>query len=366
MIKLVAFGDFASSNPSQINIDTKIKNLIKSADVAVCNFEAPIDGPWERIPKSGPSLKQSSDSPAFLENLGFNMVLIANNHIMDYGDVGCFATIQSFNKAQLVGAGNPKEAYSLKIFQKDTTKVGVLSFCQYEFGMCETKDSSSSCGVAWINSLDVRDIIVESKNQVDYLLIFPHAGLEDIDAPLPEWRDLYRHMILWGADAIIGNHTHCPQGIEYFNSKPICYSLGNFYFDLIEGDGHWNDGICVELLLDDSIKVNVINFKRSGRFIKLDISDSVKAHNKWLQTLIEDTNVYNKYLDKVSVSLFPLYKYTILRGLGGVSIYHKLSYIIRLIVLMFLNKINYYHLINNFRCESHRWIIQRYLSNKVS
>lgn len=33
-----------------------------------------------------------------------------------------------------------------------------------------------------------------------------------------------------GADAVVGGHTHCPQGYETYNGKPIIYSMGNFYF----------------------------------------------------------------------------------------------------------------------------------------
>ena len=34
-----------------------------------------------------------------------------------------------------------------------------------------------------------------------------------------------------GADAVIGAHPHILQGIEYYEGKPIIYSLGNFWFD---------------------------------------------------------------------------------------------------------------------------------------
>ena len=33
-----------------------------------------------------------------------------------------------------------------------------------------------------------------------------------------------------GADAVIAGHTHCPQGYETYNGKPIIYSMGNFLF----------------------------------------------------------------------------------------------------------------------------------------
>ena len=38
-------------------------------------------------------------------------------------------------------------------------------------------------------------------------------------------------MIDAGADAVIGAHPHILQGIEYYEGKPILYSLGNFWFD---------------------------------------------------------------------------------------------------------------------------------------
>ncbi len=38
-----------------------------------------------------------------------------------------------------------------------------------------------------------------------------------------------------GADAIIGTHAHCLQGIEFYEGKPILYNLGNFWFDGFKG-----------------------------------------------------------------------------------------------------------------------------------
>ena len=35
---------------------------------------------------------------------------------------------------------------------------------------------------------------------------------------------------------VIGAHPHVLQGIEYYNGKPILYSLGNFWFDSYDID----------------------------------------------------------------------------------------------------------------------------------
>ena len=34
-----------------------------------------------------------------------------------------------------------------------------------------------------------------------------------------------------GADVIVGAHTHCLQGMEFYKNKPIIYSVGNFWFN---------------------------------------------------------------------------------------------------------------------------------------
>ena len=39
-----------------------------------------------------------------------------------------------------------------------------------------------------------------------------------------------RQYIDAGADLVIGSHPHVLQGIEYYQGKPIVYSLGNFVF----------------------------------------------------------------------------------------------------------------------------------------
>ena len=40
-----------------------------------------------------------------------------------------------------------------------------------------------------------------------------------------------------GADAIIGGHTHCLQGMTYIGDVPVIYSLGNFWFGSTPTDG---------------------------------------------------------------------------------------------------------------------------------
>ena len=61
-------------------------------------------------------------------------------------------------------------------------------------------------------------------------MVYVHWGIERSTQPEEYQRTLARQYIDAGADAVIGAHPHVLQGIEYYQGKPIFYSLGNFIF----------------------------------------------------------------------------------------------------------------------------------------
>jgi poly-gamma-glutamate synthesis protein (capsule biosynthesis protein) len=48
--------------------------------------------------------------------------------------------------------------------------------------------------------------------------------------PQPADRKLAGELIDEGVDAVVGMHSHVPQGVEWHKEKPILYGLGNFWF----------------------------------------------------------------------------------------------------------------------------------------
>ena len=71
----------------------------------------------------------------------------------------------------------------------------------------------------------------EAKENADYVIAVVHWGTEHTTVLEEVQRSTARDFIDAGADIIIGGHSHCLQGIEYYEDKPIFYSLGNFWFD---------------------------------------------------------------------------------------------------------------------------------------
>lgn len=194
-IKILFCGDFVAHNSDKIIVSPDLLLLFKTSDINCCNFEAPVESNGEPIAKSGSVLFQSRNSPEFLEKTGFNLVQLANNHIFDYGHSGYEETVTLFKSSLLVGARNLAEAYKIKTITLKGKTIGFLALTHYEFGVLGREAKSNEYGTAWINHPIVNTLIIDAKKQLDYLFILPHAGIEMIDAPLPEWRSRYKEFI---------------------------------------------------------------------------------------------------------------------------------------------------------------------------
>ena len=78
-------------------------------------------------------------------------------------------------------------------------------------------------------------------------------------------------MIDAGADAVIGMHSHCLQPVEYYNGKPIFYSLGNFIFNQTIKSG---GGGAVQFTIDenDAISYRIVPISASNAVTSIDES----------------------------------------------------------------------------------------------
>lgn len=369
MIRINFFGDIVAPSVNDVRLSDKLSMAIADADFNVINLEAPCLPPQSlsSTNKSGPVLYQDSNTPSWIESHGFNIVSLANNHIMDYGKAGLVDTMVKFKTAWTIGAGNWNSAYQPLIVEKGGVKIGFLALAHYEFGMLADKwDDRYSYGVAWINHPAVDKIIVEVKKKVDYLFIYAHAGVEHINQPLPEWRDRYRSLIDLGCDGVIASHPHIVQGWEWYNNSPILYSLGNFYFPKKNRKpDSWYISILPTITLSEkgSIALAVNSLKFDNNYIDFVESNENNDNLMKLNNILNNEIEYLAYINKKCFDLLPLYDY----------LFESSGYINNLTVKKCMFDIarkirgkSYMsvHLINNLRCESHRWCISRGLKNR--
>jgi poly-gamma-glutamate synthesis protein (capsule biosynthesis protein) len=172
---------------------------------------------------------------SYYEQMGVDIVSLANNHTWDYGEKALFDTMDTLRDAGIsyVGAGeNLKEAETIRYFVANGRKIAVVSATQIERYYSYTREASEdSAGV--LKTLDPEiflEVIREAKAHSDYVIAVVHWGTEGYLYPDADERTLAEQYIAAGADAILGGHAHRLQGMTFIDDKPVVYSMGNFWF----------------------------------------------------------------------------------------------------------------------------------------
>ncbi|MDE5413328.1 CapA family protein [Alkalihalobacterium chitinilyticum] len=245
-IEIIFVGDVMMEWSLKNTINTKgvdypfqnVKEDIQKADYAVANLETAITTSNNSFGKQY-NFKANPIKLEGLVNAGFDLVSLANNHTMDYREEGLLDTIKYLREygIDFVGAGkNSEEAYASHTVVLNDQKVTFLAFSRVlpdvSWYATDTKPGIAS----GYQEERVIDIIEKEKVDTDYVLVYMHWGIERANRPENYQRDYARKMIDAGADAVIGAHPHVLQGFEFYDGKPIAYSLGNFLFpDYITG-----------------------------------------------------------------------------------------------------------------------------------
>ena len=309
---ILIVGDIVNTKNKESFIDSDLQKLIKNQDYCVCNFEAPVENSGLKYPKAGPSIFQNKETIEILKEAGFDLLLLANNHMYDYGETGLLDTIKlakTFN-LDIVGAGeNFKKAYKPLVKEINGLNICFINACEAQFGVLDDINLNQSSGYAWINHSIIDQLILEYKNKVDKIIICAHAGLENYSIPLIQWKKRYRDLCDLGADCIVASHPHVPQGYEIHNNKPIFFSLGNFYFDTESFKNTPDHSFSVILnITKDKISFKpVFHHKLNGK-VMLTSKEKINISFETLNPLIENEYEIEKmYLDaylKITKQMF--------------------------------------------------------------
>lgn len=215
--------------------DPALVEYLNARDVFMINNEFSIGTSGAPLVGKTFTFQVPPSSIEYLQNLGTDIVSLANNHVYDYGESCFIETLDNLTSAGIpyVGAGrNLDEASQAQYFIVNGCKVGIIAASRAEkvyFTPVAEEDSAGIMGT-YDSELFV-EAIKEADAQCDILVAYVHWGTENSTVLETAQKEMAREYIDAGADAIIGSHTHCLQGMEFYNGKPIIYSTGNFWFN---------------------------------------------------------------------------------------------------------------------------------------
>jgi poly-gamma-glutamate capsule biosynthesis protein CapA/YwtB (metallophosphatase superfamily) len=220
---------------------SEVRDILREGDIIFANLEIPLTNSDKGLDKRGKIvLKASPNAIDGLKYAGFNILSIANNHIMDYYDTGLKDTMAILNKNGInyIGAGeNEVKAREPIFISKNGLHVAILAYTEMAdivfkgTPYIKFAAGKNSYGVA---SLDLENItldVTEAKKNADIVLVSLHWGVEYVNDLRPGQQEIARSIIDAGADGILGHHPHTIKGVELYKGKPIIYSMGNFIFD---------------------------------------------------------------------------------------------------------------------------------------
>lgn len=218
-------------------ISEALLTQMRDVDIMMINNEFPYTDRGTPTEGKTYTFRADTSTVSYLDDMGVDIVSIANNHAYDFGEVGFLDTLDTLKGASMpyVGGGrNLEEASAPAYFISGDIKIAFVAATQIErLDNPDTRGATeSSPGVfrCW-NPEKLYEAVAQAKENSDFVVVFIHWGTENVVEP--DWAQLEQapKLAQAGADLIIGAHSHCLQGIQYYDEVPVVYSLGNFWFN---------------------------------------------------------------------------------------------------------------------------------------
>lgn len=340
---LVAVGDIMVHSPQitaaysaetdSYNFDDSfelVAPILQTGDWVIGNLETTLAGPT--YPYTGYPMFNSPDELAdALVNAGFNIIGTANNHSLDRREPGLLRTLEQLRTRGLLAVGthaSEEERQQIQIVNKHGIDMALLAYTYGTNGIPLPEDKPYLVNLIDEEAMK-QDISKAREEGADVVTIMLHYGNEYDRLPSPYQKELARKLISWGADIILGSHTHLVQPYEFVETENeegrsrqgvVIYSLGNFISN--QGPEHnlpvYTDvGVIFKLQIkkhypEERIELGIVETvptwvhkyhdgtKRHYRIMPIDEIIGERS-DKWLTE--KDYSLLTSYLDEMTAHL---------------------------------------------------------------
>jgi poly-gamma-glutamate synthesis protein (capsule biosynthesis protein) len=212
-----------------------IARNLSAADLAMVNVETAITDRGTPAPKQYVFRAPAAAFTA-LRSAGVDVATMANNHGMDYGQVGLLDSLTAAKEAAfpLVGVGDSSAtAFAPYVATVRGQRIALLGATQvldtevipdwtaapHHPGLASAKDPAALLAA-----------VRAARAQADTVIVYLHWGRELAQCPSSDQKRLAEQLVAAGADAIVGSHAHVLQGAGWLGSAYVAFGLGNFAF----------------------------------------------------------------------------------------------------------------------------------------
>jgi len=208
-----------------------IAAVLKSADFAAVNLETSVTGRGTPQPKTF-HFRTMPTAFTALRDGGVDLVTMANNHVLDYGQVGLADTLAAAKAARFpyVGIGaDAAAAWAPYVTTINGMKIAVIGVSQVAELAPSWVATDTRPGEA--NAIDLSRTLAAvraAKRLAPTVIVFMHWGTEGEACPDARQLSLAPQLAAAGASIIIGAHAHMLQGSGWLGHTFVAYGMGNF------------------------------------------------------------------------------------------------------------------------------------------
>lgn len=245
-VRLVCLGDvMLARGVSHILVDAEpaslwgdLHPLLAEGDIRLANLECCISErgrPFE--PPRVFSFRAIPKAMDVLKAAGIDVVTLANNHSLDWGEEALLDTLDRLDSAGIgwVGAGRTLEEASRPcMVAAGGSKIGVVAFADHypEYAADSGKAGTFVVEIGPNGVTEVQHAVRAARNRgADLVVVTAHWGPNMRTHPPEQFRRFARSILDAGADLWFGHSAHVFQGVEFYRDRPIIYDGGDFLDD---------------------------------------------------------------------------------------------------------------------------------------
>ena len=247
-------------------------SMLNKADIALGNLECAISERGEPLNKTY-TFRAPTEAGKALSYAGFDLLTLANNHVLDFGEDAFLDTLENLkaNQIAFVGAGQDNTgARQPVIIEANGLRLAFLAYLdipRWNYDYLGWIATPTKPGVSWGYLSDIQSDVSAATKIADVVIVLMHFGIEGQSQPSYQQIQSAHLAIDSGAKLVIGSHTHLLQSIEKYKDGLIVYNLGNFVFDeFVEPENRsaifmariTKDGVLAHKLIPVSLQENGI------------------------------------------------------------------------------------------------------------
>lgn len=254
---LLGCGDVGPIHEPVSRYSTLAKPVLAAADLRFAQVERVYsEGGALQLHSGGAHSRVKPHMASVFTDCGFDVVSLASNHAMDWGEAALLDTVELLRGKGLhvIGAGrNLREARAPAIIEKNGMKVAFLAYCSIlQTGYAAGHDKTGIAPLrahTYYEPFDYQagvppqvvtvpyeedlagmiEDVAAAKKVANAVVVSLHWGIHFIPRVIADYQvSVANAAFRAGADLILGHHAHAPKAIGVHHGKVCFYSLSNF------------------------------------------------------------------------------------------------------------------------------------------